>query len=231
MRLTRKKQNTMRKQRGGANPYIIGVCGGSGSGKSTISKNIKALLISKGIAENDIVIISTDNYFHAVPPPEVIAPEDFNGDLPEGCDLPFLLQNIKDIISKKGNVAIPKYDMETNKRSDEPAFVVDTSSVKYVIVEGIFAFHIKEMRNLFNFKIFVELDTDICLGRRMLRDKAEHGISEAHTMKSWQRFVKPSYLFYIEPTRVYADIIINTSELSNNDKSMAMVVQQILGCP
>ena len=225
MRTTRRIR---RQQKGGAaTPYIIGICGGSGSGKSTLADKLKAGLLAAGVPESSVAIISTDYYFKPMPPPEVVAPEDFNGDLPEGCDLPFLLENIKSLKAKTPKVDIPKFDIEHNKRADTPAMTLDGTTIRYVIVEGIFAFHLKEMREQFNLKIYAQLDTDICLGRRMIRDKANYGVSEKDTMISWQKFVKPSYLYFVEPTRIYADVIINTSELSNQDKAIAMILAEV----
>jgi len=225
MRTTRRRH---RQQKGGApTPYFIGICGGSGSGKSTLAEKLKASLVSAGIPETALAIISTDNYFKPMPPPEVVKPEDFNGDLPEGCDLPFLLENIKSLKVKASKVDIPKFDIENNKRADTPAMTLDGTTIRYVIVEGIFAFHLKEMREQFDLKIFAQLDSDICLGRRMVRDKAKYGVSEADTMVAWQKFVKPSFLYFVEPTRIYADVIVNTSELSNQDKAIAMILAEV----
>jgi len=225
MRTTRRRN---RQQKGGAAaPYIIGICGGSGSGKSTLAEKLKTSLVAAGIPETALAIISTDNYFKPMPPPEVVKPEDFNGDLPEGCDLPFLLENIKSLKAKTPKVEIPQFDIENNKRADTPAMTLDGTTIRYVIVEGIFAFHLKEMREQFNLKIYAQLDTDICLGRRMIRDKAKYGVPEKDTMIGWQKFVKPSYVYFVEPTRIYADVIVNTSELSNQDKAVAMILAEV----
>jgi len=203
---------------GGAGVFLIGVAGASGCGKTYFSEQLMSSIKKSGIREVDI--ISCDNYYK--PYPGGKAPPDFNWDVPESIDLALLERDLTEL-KKGGRIDVPEYDFLTSQRAPAPIKTVDGSSLKIVIVEGLFVFFDPLLRNLFDLKLFAWLEPDICLARRLVRDFKERGKSYEQTIEQYQRQVKPAYVNFIEPTKKYADLIISTSEYSNTSVSLEVI--------
>jgi uridine kinase len=190
--------------------FIIGIAGASGGGKTHLASTIMKSLHDVEITE--VEILSSDNYY--VRPPLEVNVEDYNWDKPEALDLKLLCKNIKSL--KQGEmVEIPKYNFVTHSREIEPEKIIDGSKTKVVIVEGIFVLIDPNLRLEFNLKLFTHLDPDICLARRINRDISERGREYASVIDQYQKHVKPAYHAQIEPTKIYADLIISSSEYTD----------------
>lgn len=217
-----KKRNSKdiveKRQVGGGGLFLIGVAGASGCGKTFFSEKLKANIIASGI--DSVEVISCDNYYK--PYPGGKAPADYNWDVPESIDLGLLTAQISEL--KRGNkIEVPEYDFLTSQRKAGSKQSIDGSSVRIVIVEGLFVLFEEELRKLFDLKIFAWLEPDICLARRLVRDFRERGKDYEETIEQYQRQVKPAYVNFIEPTKKFADIIISTSEYSNTDISLDVI--------
>lgn len=207
------------KMKGGAGVFLIGVAGASGCGKTYFSEQLMASIKRSGVDAVDI--ISCDNYYKPYPGGQK-APPDFNWDIPESIDLALLERDLTEL-KRGGQINVPEYDFITSQRSPAPKKTVDGSALKIVIVEGLFVFFEKGLRDLFDLKLFAWLELDICLARRLVRDFKERGKSYEQTIEQYQKQVKPAYVNFIEPTKKFADLIISTSEYSNTSISLDVI--------
>lgn len=177
---------------------IVGIAGGTASGKTTIVRKIKE---SFG---DDIVVINHDSYYKAH---DDLSYEDrsrLNYDHPASFDTDLMIRDIKKL---KNNEAIdmPVYDYTIHNRSDATVHVVPK---KVIIVEGILILENKELRDLMDIKVFVETDADERLMRRIRRDMVERARSIDSILMQYRETVKPMHEQFVEPSKKYADIII-----------------------
>lgn len=181
-------------------PYIIGVCGGSGSGKTFISNLICSTIrkLYPNSSDNDIIIISQDSYY-------VGGNADTNYDIPSSIDFNLLVDNLKKLIS--GNaIKNPIYDFTVHKRNKETKTVFPG---KIIIVEGILIFTHEKLRNLLDMKIFVNADAPTQIFRRVSRDIKERARTISEVSDRYQRDVWPAYKEFVLPSSKYADLSIN----------------------
>ena len=178
---------------------IIGIAGGSGSGKTTVVKSITQQLKER------VVVIPQDSYYKDsshLPPEER---QKVNFDHPSSIDFELLNQHLTDL--KNGNsIEQPVYSYITCSRSKTETITVDPAEV--IIIEGILIFTCTELRNQMDIKIFVDADDDDRLMRVMARDIIERGKTVESVIERYTKTVKPMYLQFIEPSKRYADIII-----------------------
>ncbi|SEG46509.1 uridine kinase [Butyrivibrio sp. Su6] len=177
---------------------IVGIAGGTASGKTTIVRMIKEKF------GDDIVVINHDSYYKAH---NDLSYEDrtrLNYDHPESFDTDLLIEDVKKL---KNNIAIdvPVYDYTIHNRADETVHVIPK---KVIIVEGILILENKELRDLMDIKVFVETDADERLMRRIRRDMVERARSIDSILKQYTETVKPMHEQFVEPSKKYADIII-----------------------
>lgn len=177
---------------------IVGIAGGTASGKTTIVRMIKEKF------GDDIVVINHDSYYKAH---NDLSYEDrtrLNYDHPESFDTDLLIEDVKKL---KNNIAIdvPVYDYTIHNRADETVHVIPK---KVIIVEGILILENKELRELMDIKVFVETDADERLMRRIRRDMVERARSIDSILKQYTETVKPMHEQFVEPSKKYADIII-----------------------
>lgn len=178
---------------------IIGIAGGSGSGKTTVVKAITKQL------EGRVVVIPQDSYYKDS---SHLAPEErqkINFDHPDAIDWKLLCQQIRELKQGK-TVEQPVYSYITCSRSKTETVTVEPAEV--IIVEGILIFTCKELRDQMNIKIFVDADDDDRLMRIIVRDIAERGRNIETAIEHYTDTVKPMHLQFIEPSKRYADIII-----------------------
>lgn len=200
--------------------FIIGISGSSGSGKTYLAEKIKDAIIKKGIPE--IEIISCDNYYKD----ENNYVEFVNKDIPEALDLQLLEQHLLEL--QKGKmVEIPKYNFDTAKREIMSDKIINGSLIKILIVEGLFVLHDENIRKLLNLKLFTLLDPDICLARRINRDIIMRNKSYEDILLKYQKFVKPSYVSIIEPSKKFADLIISTSEYCDTKIYLDVIINYV----
>lgn len=177
---------------------IIGIAGGTGSGKSTFTQNLKNAFGDK------LTILDFDNYYKSQINIPVNERKNINYDCPEALDTILLIEHVKQL---KRGIAIdcPQYDFSTHTRKEETKHIV---SNQIIVVEGILAFHEPELRNLFDIKIFVDSDADERILRRIMRDIQTRGRNLEDIVLQYITTVKPMHNKYVEPTKQYADIII-----------------------
>lgn len=181
--------------------YVIGVCGPSCGGKTTVCKEIENKLIPTHNNNNVICVISQDNYY-------IGGNAETNYDLPESIDFNLLISHVKDLISGK-DISMPIYDFSTHNRKEETH---EYSPTKIIIIEGILIFSNEELRKLCNLKVFVEANDILCYTRRLKRDTQERGRTFEEVEKRYLEHVVPSTKQYVYPSRDNADIsLINNT--------------------
>ena len=178
---------------------VIGIAGGSGSGKTTVVRAITEQLNGK------VVVIPQDSYYKDsshVPPEER---KNINFDHPDAIDWKLMCQQIRELKAGK-TIEQPVYSYITCSRSTTETITVEPAEV--IIVEGILIFTCKELRDQMNIKIFVDADDDDRDLRIMVRDIAERGRTIETAIEHYCDTVKPMHLQFIEPSKRYADVIV-----------------------
>lgn len=178
---------------------VIGIAGGSGSGKTTVVKAITEQL------EGKVVVIPQDSYYKDSSHLPMEERQKINFDHPDAIDFKLLCQQISELRQGRA-VEQPVYSYLTCSRSKTETVTVEPAEV--MIVEGILIFTCKELRDQMNIKIFVDADDDDRLMRIILRDTEERGRTITTAIDHYTATVKPMHLQFIEPSKRYADIII-----------------------
>ena len=182
--------------------FIIGVAGPSGSGKSSITQEL-----IKHYGADQCTVISSDNYYKGLGSTSLERRHEFNFDHPDSIEFALLEQHLRTLKSGKP-VEIPTYDFATSTRKPEKHLVVPT---KIIIVEGILVLHPQELSRLFDFKIYVDADSDLCLARRLRRDTAQRGRTVESVLEQYLSTVKPMYEEFVRPSQDTADLVIENS--------------------
>jgi len=180
-------------------PFLIGIAGGTGSGKTTVAN-----AIVKRVGEERIVILSHDSYYRDF----VDLPKDLlerqNFDHPDSLESELLVRHLKAL--KQGMVVeTPIYDFKVHRRAAETRRVEPR---KVILVDGILIYAEPELRTLFDVKIYVDTDADIRFIRRLKRDIAERGRSLESVVAQYESTVRPMHLEFVEPSKRYADLIV-----------------------
>ena len=198
------------------NVTIIGVAGGTGSGKSTLVKRLQ-----EAFASEDVATICHDYYYKSFPNLTYEERTKLNYDHPQSFDTSMMVEHIKAL---KEGVAIerPVYSFVEHNRMDEK---VPVKPSKVIIVDGILIFENKELRDLMDIKVFVDTDADIRLARRILRDVEERGRSMESVITQYTTTVKPMHEEFVEPSKKYADVII--PEGGFNSVAVGMLIENI----
>ncbi|MGL5113063.1 MAG: uridine kinase [Flavobacterium sp.] len=178
---------------------IIGIAGGTGSGKTTVVHQIM-----NELPDAEVGIISQDSYYKENKNLSYDERSNINFDHPRAIDFELLVAHLKEL--KKGNIINqPVYSFIKHNRTDD---TIVTHPRKVMIVEGILIFTNPEIRELFDIKIYVHADSDERLIRRLRRDISERGRDMEEVLSRYQHTLKPMHEQFIEPTKAYADIII-----------------------
>ena len=187
------------------NVKLIGITGGSGSGKSTVVKRIEE-------ATSDCVVIAQDNYYKSAPQVNNDNITAVNFDQPQAFDMELMLSNLNDL--KNGRPTwMPQYDFCTHSRKEE--FIL-LEPKKIIIVDGLMVLYDERIRNLLDLKIFVETPPDIRFIRRLKRDIVERGRTMDSVIEQYLSVVRPGHYNFIEPTKEYADLIIPEGGYNEN---------------
>ena len=197
---------------------IIGIAGGSASGKTTIAK--KLLELSKNLGQ--INIIKLDNYYKDRSNVKINERSNINYDHPAAFDIDLLKQNIIDLRNNK-SVEIPIYKFDNHTRSLKKRFVPPS---KVIILEGILVLAFEEIRNLLDIKIFVDTPADIRFIRRLKRDLDERGRTLDSVVNQYLTYVKPMHEKFVEPTKKIANLII--PEGGKNEVAIDIIYNKIL---
>lgn len=196
-------------------PIIIGIAGGSGSGKTTFAQNLKKDF------ENEIVVLSHDFYYKNHDDLSFEERKKLNFDHPNAFDTDMLVEQLKDLKAGK-TIEHPVYSFVRHNRED---YTVTIEPKKIILVEGILIFENKELRDMMDIKIFVDTDDDIRFIRRLVRDVNERGRTIESIIEQYCSTVKPMHEQFVEYSKKYADIIV--PEGGNNKVALAMVKEQI----
>ena len=179
--------------------YIIGIAGGTGSGKTTVVRKIM-----EALQDENVAVIPQDSYYNDN---SLISMEDrrkINYDHPSAFDWDLLREQIQQLRDGKA-IEQPTYDYITSNRTKE---TVHVEPCEVIIIEGIMALYKKEMRDLMDLKLFVDADTDVRLIRNIQRDTVERGRTAQMVIDRYLEVLKPMHEEFIEPTKRYADLII-----------------------
>ncbi len=195
---------------------VIGVAGGTGSGKSTLVKRLQEAF--KG---DDVVTLCHDFYYKAHSELTYEERTKLNYDHPQAFDTHMLVEHIRAL---KNNVPIehPVYSFVEHNRLPE---TVSVKPSRVIIVDGILIFENRELRELMDIKVFVDTDADIRLARRILRDVCDRGRTMQSVITQYTTTVKPMHEEFVEPSKKYADVII--PEGGFNSVAVAMLIQNI----
>lgn len=198
-------------------PIVIGVAGGSGSGKTTVVREI-----IKGLGPDRVTVIHHDSYYRNrtdVPAAERPA---LNYDHPDALETSLLVRHIETLRAGRA-VEVPVYDFTAHERKVE---TVPALPRKVVIVDGILILWDRELRELMDIKVFVDADADIRVIRRLTRDVAERGRSVESVIRQYVETVRPMHLEFVEPSKRYADLIV--PEGGHNSVAVDMLITKIL---
>ena len=180
------------------NILVIGIAGGTGSGKTTLMKNLIAAF------ENDVTILSHDNYYKRHDDLTYEERCKLNYDEPAALETDLMAVHL-DQLRHGEAIDCPVYDFTQHNRSNE---TIRIEPKKVIIVEGILIFENKPLRDLMDIRIFVDTDSDVRLCRRIKRDVNKRGRSLESVLQQYQETVKPMHEMYVEPSKKYANIIV-----------------------
>ena len=195
---------------------VIGVAGGTGSGKSTLVKRLQ-----ESFKGNDVATICHDFYYKAHPELTYEERTKLNYDHPDAFDTWLMVEHIKALKEGK-SVECPTYSFIEHNRASETLLIEPS---KVIIVDGILIFENEELRNIMDIKVFVDTDADIRLARRILRDVRDRGRSMESVISQYTTTVKPMHEQFVEPSKRYADVII--PEGGFNSVAVEMLIQNI----
>lgn len=197
----------------GLRPLVIGVGGGSGSGKTTIAQAVVSGL-------SGVALIQHDSYYRHQPHVSFLDRTRVNYDHPDALETELLIKHLQSLKAGE-SIARPTYDFTLHLRADETALV---EPAPVLIVDGILVLADADLRAEFDLKIYVDTDPDIRLARRLRRDMDERGRSPASVIDQYLTTVRPMHLEFVEPSKRYADLIIPEGY---NPRAVATVVEMI----
>ena len=203
-------------------PLIIGIAGGTGSGKTTLVENLKEQFGA------DISVLPHDNYYAAHHDMSLEERQALNYDHPAAFDTDRMIQDLEDLKAGK-TIQCPVYDYAIHDRTEATLTLAPN---KVILVEGILIFENKALRDLMDIKIFVDTDADVRILRRILRDVKERGRTLESVMEQYLTTVKPMHEQFVEPSKRYADVIVpGSSSASPTTSSTATWWMSSKICP
>jgi len=197
-------------------PFVIGVCGGTGSGKTTITSRL-----SEALPSDKVVVLQQDHYYRDLShlPPAQRAHCNF--DHPSALDTGLFIEHIKKLRQSE-SIERPVYDFTQHRRISETVTLAPRPAI---LVEGILIFENQSLRSLMDLKIFVDTDADLRFIRRLVRDIRERGRTLESVVEQYETTVRPMHLEFVEPSMRYADIII--PEGGHNEVGIDLVIQKV----
>jgi uridine kinase len=181
-------------------PIVVGVAGGTASGKSKFCSALQ-----QHLPQGRVLVLQLDSYYHCradIPPSDR---EQINYDHPASLDFELMTGQLHELCNG-GSVQVPVYDFSTHTRD---ARTVEVSSTQIILVEGILALYWKELRDLYDLKIFLEAREEVRLHRRIDRDTSERGRTQKSVMHQWKATVQPMAEEYCMPTKQFSDLVVS----------------------
>lgn len=197
-------------------PVALGVAGGTGSGKSTVAR-----AILERVGRDRISFLAQDSYYRDVDWQSGEQLLRHNFDHPDALDHDLLIEHLQSLKSGQ-DVQVPVYDFVTHRRTER---TVTMPSRSVILLEGILLLAIPSLRELLDFKIFVDTDADVRLMRRIRRDIRERGRDLSDILRQYRRTVRPMHLEFVEPSKRWADVIV--PEGGENRVAVEMVIARL----
>jgi uridine kinase len=197
-------------------PLIIGIAGGSGSGKSTVANNVADLLTTSSVA-----FIDMDAYYKNFPSLTLAERKKLNWDHPDAFDYDLLCAHLE-ALSRREAIEKPEYDFVTHLRRPAPTRVAPAD---VIVIDGILLFVDERVRELCDVKVFVDADADIRIIRRIERDTHVRGRPVDEIIEQYLSTVQPMHLQFVEPSKRYADVIVPRG--GHNTIAIEMIVAKI----
>lgn len=198
-------------------PFLIGIAGGTASGKTTVCSRI-----TQNLGGQRVVVLSLDDFYRDLTPEECANVSDVNFDEPAAFDVKSVCDCLDDLLRCEAT-DVPVYDFVHNRR--DPHAVRKVAPADVVVVEGILVLHIDEIQKRLNMRVFVDTDDDVRLARRITRDTVERGRDVEGVIEQYTRFVKPAFEQYVLPSKLNADVIIPWRE--DNNVAVDLITQHI----
>ena len=197
-------------------PLVIGVAGGSGSGKTTVAN-----IVLNRVGRHRIAYLPHDAYYRDLSDLPLNQRVQINFDHPDSLESDLLVEHIERLKNWE-TIQLPIYDFTHHSRTDQS---IPVKPQRVILVEGILIFAEKKLRELFDVKIFVDTDSDLRFIRRLQRDITERGRTTENVVAQYLSTVRPMHLEFVEPSKRYADVIIPEGGL--NEVAMDMVIARI----
>lgn len=205
---------TIQKKAG--EPTIIGVAGGTASGKSTLVRQLQ-----ESFQEEDVVVLCHDYYYKSHSDLSMEERAALNYDHPDAFDTDMLIEHLR-LLSQGQSIERPVYSFSQHDRLEQ---TVSVQPAKVIIVDGILIFESQSLRELMDFKVYVDTDDDVRLARRLVRDAVERGRDMNSVLKQYFTTVKPMHLSFVEPSKRHADIII--PEGGMNSAALSFMIENV----
>lgn len=205
-------------------PFMVGIAGGTASGKSSVTKAVMRQLESRW-GQGTVASFSQDSFYKTLTLDQLKDVASYNFDHPDALDWEESLAVTRKL--RAGETAlVPEYDYKEHRRqSAEKATMLDGSKLRVIIVESILLFYNKEMRDLFDLRIFVDVASDTRLCRRVRRDVRDRGRDVAYVLAQYTQTVKPSFEAFCQPTKKYAHLIMPRGV--DNEKGLQVIIDAV----
>lgn len=195
--------------------FVIGIGGGTASGKTTIVDNLKEHF------DNKMSVISCDNYYYSREDLDFEQRKKINYDVPYSIEIQKIIENIKKL--ETGNIIEqPIFSFKTLLREESTKV---TNPAPILVIDGIFSLYFKELRDIYNIKVYIDVDSEVRFARRIIRDTIVYNRSLDFIINQYLSMAKPMHNIYVEPYKKYADVIIPFYE--NNRKSVDLLINMI----
>lgn len=198
--------------------YIIGITGGSGSGKTTFTEKVLSQ-----VSSSEVGVLHQDSYYLPRPPTDLKIGDEFNFDHPDAFDWELFRKDLKVLRSGK-KVDSPVYDYSGCRRTSKTTVV---GPCKILIVEGIFTLWDEQIRSTMDLKFYLHVESDIRFIRRLFRDLKDRSRTLDDIIRQYYETVRPMHQLYLEPTKQYADIIVGEETDSAASMLAAMIKQKL----
>jgi uridine kinase len=195
--------------------YVVGIAGASGSGKSHLARQIQSSFVQ------DSLLLLQDNYYKDLSHLSTQERTTVNFDHPEAIEFELFEHQIRELM-RGSSVLQPVYDFKTHTRKSHDVKIAPTD---IIVVEGTLIFTLKSLRRLFDLKIYMDTPLDICFIRRLSRDCRQRSRSTISVIDQYLGTVRPMYLKYIQPTRKYADFVLDG--YGSIDSKMKKIIRHI----